>query len=196
MRRENRTSCDLTQGYPYPLEDETWVTRYQENRLVALIKDYQCVYVYWEISEERQRLLNEHFCCEIGNLPLFLRVYDVTALYFNGYNAHRYWEISIPWEADNWYIHGLEPGRNYFVDLGTKTIHGRFFTVLRSNLVELPPQPSGEGLDPSVRFACVKPSDGISSIAHDRLSHPPATASWLDLFNGYSLTTHMQKGES
>jgi hypothetical protein len=195
MRRGNRTARVSPQRDVDWLEDVTWVTRYQENRLVAMVKDFQCLYVYWELAEERKRLLTEHFGCEIGHLPLFLRVCDVTDLYFNGYDAHDIREIPVSWEADNWYIHQLQSGRNYFVDLGTKTIHGRFFALLRSNLVQLPPRPPGGRLDPQVRFARAGQPDETPPPTHDPFSSTPVKDVWSHSFTGYSLITSVQKGE-
>lgn len=110
-----------------------------EDLLVLLPHSPEILYVYWEITDERKRLVEEHFGCGWDVLPKILRVYDVTDIHFNGDNAQRLIEIQVNDDANNWFIHSLNGNRNYCVDYGSFTWEGRFFSILRSDVVHLPP---------------------------------------------------------
>ena len=57
---------------------------------------------------------------------------------FKGSNAHRYFDLEVPHNADNWYIDTAGPGRSWCVDFGLSLEDGRFITILRSNVVTTP----------------------------------------------------------
>ncbi|MGO4273725.1 DUF4912 domain-containing protein, partial [Paenibacillus sp. TAF58] len=59
-------------------------------------------------------------------------------LYFNGSNAHGYWDVTTTPEANNWYLHHQSAGRTYLVDLGTYTWEREFIPLLRSNCAATP----------------------------------------------------------
>lgn len=134
------------------LFDESWTRTWQTNRLVAMAKEPDTLFVYWEVTDLRKTLIGEHFQSDWASLPFFLQLYDITHIHFNGYNAHSTRRIPVHPLSDNWYIHGLEPGRHYQVDFGTVTLRGEFFAVLRSNIVEAPLRPFTRANKPSVRF--------------------------------------------
>ena len=67
-----------------------------------------------------------------------LRVYDVSNIIFNGFNAHRFFDIQINDYASSWYVDTDGPGRAWCVDLGLMLPDGRFITILRSNVVQTP----------------------------------------------------------
>lgn len=124
--------------YPETLFDESWTRKWFVSRLVLLVKEPTTVHVYWEVDEQKQQLVAKHFQSRWSDLPFFLQLYDVTDIDFNGYNAHRTLRIQVPPDADNWYIHDVEPQRRYLVDFGTITWNGDFFTILRSNTAGTP----------------------------------------------------------
>jgi hypothetical protein len=140
------------------LFDETWHRSYGENRLAILVKDPRTIHAYWEVSHLRKRLICEHFQSDWSKLPFFLQVYDVTDIYFNGLNAHSKRLIQVHPLADNWYIHDVLPNRNYIVDYGTTTIHGQFFSILRSNVAKVPAEHSEITPMPGIRFGAIRTS--------------------------------------
>jgi hypothetical protein len=112
--------------------------RYEKDILQLMVRDATSLYVYWEVSNRKRWLVAQHFQCDWGFMPRVLRVYDVSCIYFNGYNANAYWDIETTAEASNWYIFGLTPGATFVVDLGIYNITRQFIPLIRSNAVSTP----------------------------------------------------------
>jgi hypothetical protein len=112
--------------------------RYHRDLLHLMVVGAHSLYVYWEISDRRRWLISQHFECDYAAMPKVIRLYDVTHLYFNGSNAHAYWDVTTLPEANNWYLHHLGANRTYIVDFGTYTWEHEFIPILRSNCVVAP----------------------------------------------------------
>ncbi|KNZ70494.1 hypothetical protein Tfer_0676 [Thermincola ferriacetica] len=125
--------------------DSYFPHNYNKNHLVLLIRDPYCLFAYWEFSEKQRSVLAEEYNCSWGEVPLIMRVYDVTGINFNGRNAHSYFDIAIHAMADNWYLHHMKANTSYCVDLGVITPDGRFITILRSNTVTTPRDSLADG---------------------------------------------------
>jgi len=133
---------------PTPLIPRDLPQHYGDNKMVILVKDPYWLYTYWEISAERWEELLKYYTPELLEQALpVLRVYDVTGLDFNGYNAHSYFDLAIHPMADNWYINVPEPNRTYCVDLGRLLPGGTFITLLRSNPATVPRMSVSEFID-------------------------------------------------
>jgi len=112
-------------------EDYVLPDFYGMDRIVLLLKDPSWLYVYWEMSLNTQEKARNYLSC------LILRVYDVTDIIFDGYNASYYWDIPINTFTDNWYIPVKNSNRSYLVELGYNQ-QGNFISLLRSNSVLTP----------------------------------------------------------
>ncbi|MEI7026916.1 DUF4912 domain-containing protein [Paenibacillus sp. y28] len=126
---------------------------YRKDRLVLMPRDAQSLYAYWEVTDRRKQLVEEHFRCSWDELPKWLRLYEVQDVRFNGDNASPIREYWIDPEATNSFIEAVDAQRGYCVDYGFRLFDGRFFTVLRSNEVETPPAVAQEYL-PEREAAC------------------------------------------
>ncbi|MGB8954187.1 MAG: DUF4912 domain-containing protein [Tumebacillaceae bacterium] len=157
--------------------NETWTRNSNRNRLVLMVKEPTILFAYWEVNELRKRLVSEHFQTEWTNLPFYLQVYDVSDIQFDGYNAHTVDRVAVHPNGDNYYLHHVQPQRRYLADFGTTTLAGRFFTILRSNVVETPPLDKG-GAVSAVRFATLQPAEP---------ELPMLREPWHEQFDGYSL---------
>ena len=114
--------------------------RYYDNQIVLLARDPWWLHTYWDISQEKidqvVGLLPDH---EKGGLRWVLRVYDVTGVKsFNGHNAHRYFDVDVHLEANNWYVNVNEHEREWCIDIGLLNAQGKFFLVARSNIIKAP----------------------------------------------------------
>lgn len=118
---------------------------YNENYLVLLVRDPYCLFAYWEITVEQRELITSKFDCGWGEVPLLLRLYDVTGLNFDGRNSHGFIDISVHALADNFYLRDLAANKGYCVDLGVIAPDGRFITILRSNTVITPRDTLADG---------------------------------------------------
>lgn len=135
----------------HELYDESWHRTWNVSRLALLVQGPMSLHAYWEVDEQKKHLVQRHFQRDWANLPFYLRIYDVTDLYFDGTNANYTQEIRVRPEDDNWYISNVRPRRNYIADFGTTTLPGNFFSILRSNVVLTPPEPTFE-LNETPRF--------------------------------------------
>ncbi|CAG7646651.1 DUF4912 domain-containing protein [Paenibacillus allorhizosphaerae] len=120
-----------TSGYELP-------DRYEKDLLHAMAQGPETLHAYWEVSNRKRWLCSQQFECDYGALPKVLRIYDVTAVYFNGHNANGFFDIETTPEAVSWYIYGLIPGAVYLADLGVYTLERQFVPLLRANPVQLP----------------------------------------------------------
>jgi hypothetical protein len=112
---------------------------YGDTRLVALVRDPNWLFAYWEIPESlKDRVRREHGQRVFEENSLVIRVYDVTGVDFNGANAWSLFDVGVGGDLGNWYVHVPEPARSYCMDLGLVAPDGRFVTLARSNVVTTP----------------------------------------------------------
>lgn len=169
--------------------DEQWTRTWGKDRITALCRDPQTLFVYWELGQWRRNLISSHFATPFARLALYLHVSDVTDIIFTGEHAHWDRYEAVATEADSAYIHHVAPDRVYVADLGILLSSGSFFTILRSHPVVTPP-----------RFA---PLQGSVPVRFGRLGDVSATAAchstavpsrrggnvpYEETFDGYSVT--------
>jgi hypothetical protein len=112
---------------------------YAQDRIVLQVRDPWWIHAYWEIAESTWERLNKEFSTYFaGSFNKVLRVYDISHIVFTGDNAHRFFDIEVSKEANNWYIDTQGPGRSWCVDFGIRLSNGKFITILRSNTVSTP----------------------------------------------------------
>jgi hypothetical protein len=138
--------------------------RYEQDLLHVLVRDANTIYVYWEIGNRRRWLASRHFQCDWGALPKVLRIYDTTGIYFNGYNAHGFRDITTKPEAQSWYIHGLNGNATYIVDIGSYNLGRQFIPLLRSNPVVTPRDLKAGSAEPIVGVV-----DSAARVARQRI---------------------------
>ena len=112
---------------------------YAQDRMVLQVRDPWWIHTYWGVTESTWSRLRRKFpIASACSFKKVLRVYDVSQIIFTGNNAHRFFDIEITPEVNNWYIDTQEHGRSWCVDLGLLFENGEFITVLRSNIVSTP----------------------------------------------------------
>jgi hypothetical protein len=109
---------------------------YGMDRLVLLPIDPYWVHAYWELAAPQPLVRGE---AAGDDSHCILRVYDVTSIYFDGTNAHGFFDIQISGEARNWYINLWSPGRTLCAELGLVRPDGSFTPLVRSNVIQTPP---------------------------------------------------------
>ncbi len=111
---------------------------YNQDKMVLVVRDPWWLFSYWEVRGETWERHKRDIGDEFYKGKIILRVYDVSSINFNGFNAHRHFDIYIRPESSSWYIDISTPGKSWCVDLGILLSNGRFITILRSNVVETP----------------------------------------------------------
>jgi hypothetical protein len=110
---------------------------YARDVVKVMVQSPAVLYVYWEITWPRMRMVASYLQADYRQIHKGLRLYDVTDRLFDGANAHGYRDVPVHAEACSWYIRDVEPGRTYIVDFGL--FHeGRFCPILRSEPVATP----------------------------------------------------------
>ena len=112
--------------------------QYDQDKIILQVRDPWWVHAYWEIRQATLERLKGELGDGFYRAKRMLRVYDVSQIIFNGSNAHRFFDIQINEEANNWYIETAGAGRSWCVDLGLLLPDGRFITVIRSNTITTP----------------------------------------------------------
>jgi hypothetical protein len=112
-----------------PVESMEIPADYGVTRIVAMAKDPEWLFSYWEIAAERFRQLEKSFGDEWTKCSMALRIHD------RGAKGH--FDISIGYEARAWYIN-VSPGGRYQVAIGVKTPGGKFVVIAESAIVETP----------------------------------------------------------
>jgi len=133
-------------------------SKYGRDKIALMVRDPSWLYAWWEVKDSTIARFEAEFKNDFWHAKKVLRIYDVTAVTFNGNNAHRYFDIEVGTFIGNWYIETGGPGRSWCVDLGLLFPDGRFVTILRSNVVVTPLDgPSGildeEWMIPDYMFA-------------------------------------------
>ena len=111
---------------------------YGDNRIVIQVRDPYWLFAYWEVSQRKINTVVEKYGDFVHSARRVLRVYDITAVSFNGHNANSFFDIDINVSAKNWYVNVGNPGRSYCIDIGLILEDGSFVVLARSNFVTTP----------------------------------------------------------
>ncbi|MBF0254635.1 MAG: DUF4912 domain-containing protein [Candidatus Omnitrophica bacterium] len=123
VRKDFKETISLPESYGTP-------------RLVLLPRDPYWVHAYWELSPgDRTRFTLK----EKGkSSALWLRIYDVTGLEFDGTNALRVFEYEVSPGMESWYAGIPKDNLSLVAEVGPKSEKGVFAPLLRSNEVRTP----------------------------------------------------------
>ena len=117
---------------------------YNESCLALMVRNPHCIFAYWELSGDQMDLVTGEFDLPWGEIPLRLRIYDLTGL-DDREDAHSRYDISVHSLSNNYYIDEVQPNRSYCADLGVTTPDGRFVCLVRSGAVQTPRDSLADG---------------------------------------------------
>ncbi len=119
---------------------------YAEDKLVLLVRDPWWLFGYWEVTPGREaQVMHELSMNGLEREKIVLRVYDVTGL--SGGISEIYFDIQIEHLNSNWYIDTGRPDRQWMAEIGIVARGGRFFPLVRSNVVQTPSFGISDALD-------------------------------------------------
>ncbi|HYH02766.1 MAG TPA: DUF4912 domain-containing protein [Bacillota bacterium] len=110
---------------------------YNDTRMILLVRDPYWLYTYWNVNSQTKEQI-VYGGRKFEDLPLVIRVYDITDIQFDGTNSNYYFDINLNHYTNNWYINVAKPNRSFCVDLGYIGENGHFKTIVRSNMVTTP----------------------------------------------------------
>jgi hypothetical protein len=200
---DRRAKFDLGTPPPSPRLDHATVPwAYGTDRIAALVRSPDSLYLYWEITDDGIAAARRALGVGPSDGWYCLRIYDTTGRNFDGLNAHHHVDADVDRTARSRFMTVGRPGSSAHVDIGVKTHDGRFFPIARSGRADFPrrsPSPNTsvdwmtvtDHVDrPAARpyrsrYAGVVPQPGshARSQAHDRAPQgaPPAhsgTETW------------------
>lgn len=108
---------------------------YGVDRLVVLVRDPYWIYAWWELTEGN---LGDGRHAMGADAALVLRVYDISAILWDGTNHHSHFDVLVEDLAGSWYLELAKPGASFLAELGLRAPDGRFLALVRSNVVTLP----------------------------------------------------------
>jgi hypothetical protein len=111
---------------------------YGQDKIVLQVRDPRWLHAYWEVTHATYQGLQNRLGGSFHGAKRVLRVYDISQIIFDGTNAHRFFDIEVGPDANNWYIDTAGPGRSWCVDFGLRLPNGEFITIVRSNTVHTP----------------------------------------------------------
>ncbi len=99
-------------------------------------KDEQSILATWHMTEEFKQEVEREFAIPFAELPFVLRLYDVSErdeIRNDGMDI--YTDFDINHRSSEWILYGVMEGSSYCVDLGIRTIDGRFYSLSRSEVI-------------------------------------------------------------
>jgi len=130
-RPKNYTVKPIADNYELPAS-------YNTTSLTLIARDPFWIYAYWEISPSSMDSMRRNLGQEFDNSRYVLRMYDITCVEFNGYNARSSFDLEVGGHANNWYINLWNDCVSYLAEIGLRAPDGRFFAFARSNNVTTP----------------------------------------------------------
>lgn len=149
LRHAGAVETDEAPDWSALQEDLPLPDAFEEDVVVALVRNPRSLYVYWERSgygdENVRSMLGE---AEFGRTIPCLRVFDVTSGAWPGTKGGRWFTIPISEHDDHWFINSdLEPGHRYVVSYERRAPNGEYYMLSHSAPVQMPhagPEEQGE----------------------------------------------------
>lgn len=113
--------------------------RYNHTKFTLIARDPYWIFAYWEISPSALAKLKKKIGIKLFNRSSYIiRMYDVTAVDFNGKNANSSFDVKIALEDNNSYVNLPCDNANYCAKLGIIAPDGKFFPLVMSNYAAVP----------------------------------------------------------
>jgi hypothetical protein len=132
MRNHRETPRDIF------TENPVLPSSYNVTQVTLIVRDPHWIYAYWEIAEDTLRETRRRLGPVFVQSSFILRMYDVTAVDFNGKNANQSFDIETGSQARNWYVNLWCDNVSYCAEIGLRRPDGRFDALARSNAVTTP----------------------------------------------------------
>jgi hypothetical protein len=138
----------LHKGPPPPQAPRDLPDEYGDTKIVLLVRDPEWVYAYWEVNDDARSQLgfprngNGHQAKR-----LVLRIYKITDTAWPIDAAHYFFDVEVPSDAKNWYLHLPEADQQWCAELGLVDSNDKFVTICRSNVIMTPRNSISERID-------------------------------------------------
>ncbi len=137
-RRLRLIKARLAESKDLALKAENDGQEVNKDRLVLMVRDPYWLHVYWELTrttiDRARAALGQYWHGAQPTLRLFTLPKSSTT---NTTREHER-DIEVHGGVNNWYIDVQNPPRTFQIDLGYVLTDGRFFSLVRSNVVTTP----------------------------------------------------------
>lgn len=120
---------------------------YAKDRLVLMVRDPYWLHAYWELTrasiDRARAALGQHWH---GSRPI-LRLSEVARDGTTCSSRRVVRDVQIHGGVNNWYLDVQNPPQSYQVEIGYLAPGGKFFSVVRSNVVTTPLAGAGNSFD-------------------------------------------------
>lgn len=110
----------------------------RRDSLVARVTDPYWIYAAWELTDAIVERAEAALGIEWRSAVPVIRVFDVTDDDSETSSARWVRDIEIHGQVDHWYVPVENPPRVYTLQIGFRTPGGKFFSLARSNNVQMP----------------------------------------------------------
>jgi len=110
--------------YPIPLTGD---------HVTLLIVSPRLGYLQWQIQKECLEALKLTHAKGLEGGHIIVRIYDVTDILFDGFNAHMSFDLEVNKQSGNYYFSMDRLGRDYLAEVGFRFEDGSFHCFARSN---------------------------------------------------------------
>ncbi|WP_126425900.1 DUF4912 domain-containing protein [Brevibacillus marinus] len=99
-------------------------------------RDDHSIKATWELTEPFRKEVEQYFAIPFADLPLVLRLYDVTDREeIKDDGTDRYTDFDINHQSTEWILYGVTAGLTYRVALGIRMLNGRFYSLTCSDAI-------------------------------------------------------------
>ncbi|MCL5022608.1 MAG: DUF4912 domain-containing protein [Nitrospirae bacterium] len=113
-------------GHRYPILPEG-------DAIALLMVHPRMGHATWHVRERSPEDVRRQHGGAFSNASLVVRVYDVTDIIFDGFNAHMFFDLDVGKPAGNYYFTVDCLARNYLAEIGLRNPQGMFHPLSRSN---------------------------------------------------------------
>ncbi len=146
MRRSEHRGSRRPAAYPAsstrrrrPFVDaDTLPASYNTTQVTLIARDPYWIHAYWDIAPDSVRAAEARLGNGAVGAAFVLRMYDVTAVDFDGSNANHWFDVEVGAEARDWYVNLWCDNVAYCAEIGLRASDGRFCALARSNVVMTP----------------------------------------------------------
>lgn len=176
--------CSSEGGEP----QEALSSGYGKTRLVLMTIDPYRIHAYWEVVPADLAVARQTLGDEGEEAQTILRIYDVTAISFDGTNAWHTFDVTVG-AASNWYLSLWSSGKSFLGEVGLRSPRGHFVPLARSNVTSTPSAGPSDCFEERwaaralpLQDTCVvlpisEREEGGEDVLH--VPHPTGEATWM-----------------
>jgi hypothetical protein len=122
-------------------------TKKMKERIVVMVRDPYWLHVYWEIKRRSVERVEAAMSQDWHTARPFLRLLEIHGGGSTSASERVVRDIEVHGGVSNWYVHVDKSPASYRLELGYLGSSGRFFPLVRSNVVTTPEPGSSDAID-------------------------------------------------